>query len=76
MVSNKELHTVGTDEKAASSGGKGGNFFRGIYHQLNSIVESKIFSWNESGLKTCAIDSGVSLEIGSFHFSNPDIWSS
>lgn len=50
----------------------GGNFFRWIYHQLNSTVESKKFSWNEFGLKTCATDSCVSLEIDSFHFSNPD----
>ena len=64
-----------TDEKVASSGGKGGNFFRWIYHQLISAVESKTFSWNEFGLKTCAIDSCVSLEIYSFHFSNPDCWS-
>lgn len=74
VLSSKQLYTVGTTEKAASSGGKGGNFFCWIYHQLNSTVESKTFSWNEFGLKTGAIDSRVSLEIYSFHFSNQERW--
>lgn len=75
VLSGKELHTGGTTKKVASSGGKGGNFFCLIYHQLNSTPESKTSSWNNFGLKTGAIDSRVSLEIYSFHFASQECWS-
>lgn len=54
---SKQLHTAGTDEKAASSGSEGGKYFRWISHKLDCTTVSKTFSWSEFGLKVGAIDS-------------------